>query len=79
MPDCLHCNGSGKTEERATVGMVVRMVRVRTGWTLRRLARALDISPPYLSDVEHDRRRMTASRVEAAINAMVSARKKGGK
>lgn len=42
-----------------TFGEQVRKAREDKRMTLRSLARALDISAPFLSDVEHDRRSMT--------------------
>jgi len=39
-----------------TVGVAIRELREAKGITLRGLARKLGVSPPYLSDVEHDRR-----------------------
>ena len=45
-------------------GDAIRAAREELGWTLRRLARALGISAPYWSDVEHGRRGLTAPRIE---------------
>ena len=38
------------------LGQFVRQLREKAGFSLRELARALDISPPFLSDVELGRR-----------------------
>lgn len=40
------------------VGDSLRLARGRAGITLRALARQLDLSAPFLSDLEHGRRRM---------------------
>ena len=37
-------------------GEVVREARTARGWSLRELARRIDITPSYLSDIENDRR-----------------------
>lgn len=40
-----------------TLGEAIRYLRAKRGMTLRALARKLDVSAPFLSDVEHNRRR----------------------
>ncbi len=37
-------------------GGVIREARVASGWSLRELAKRIDITPSYLSDIENDRR-----------------------
>lgn len=37
-------------------GEVIREARVARGWSLRELAKRIDITPSYLSDIENDRR-----------------------
>jgi transcriptional regulator with XRE-family HTH domain len=46
------------TEERKTLGMVIRDARVANdhGWSLRDFAKLLEITPSYQSDIENDRR-----------------------
>lgn len=39
-----------------TLGSVVRLARAASGLTIRELARRADLSPGYLSDVEHGNR-----------------------
>jgi ribosome-binding protein aMBF1 (putative translation factor) len=41
------------------VGDKIRERREKAGMTLRALARIIDVSPPFLSDVEHGRRTTT--------------------
>jgi transcriptional regulator with XRE-family HTH domain len=40
-----------------TVGDAVRFLREKQGLTLRALAKAVGVSAPFLSDLEHNRRR----------------------
>ena len=40
-----------------TLGREIRRLRTRAGTTLRGFARAIGVSAPHLSDIEHDRRR----------------------
>jgi len=40
-----------------TLGREIRRLRTQAGTTLRGLARAVGVSAPHLSDIEHDRRR----------------------
>ena len=42
---------------RAVVGgEILRKMRMEKGWSLREVARRNNISPAYLSDIEHNRR-----------------------
>jgi len=50
------------------IGEAVRELREERGITLRALAKTLNLSPPFLSDLEHGRRRMP--RVEDFANAL---------
>lgn len=63
--DCPKCEGSG------TVSVVepgsLREARVEAGVGLNELARRLDLSGPYLSDIEHGRRNCTERIKEAYI------------
>ena len=43
-----------KTE---TLGGAIRRLRTELGATLRGFAQLIEVSPPHLSDIEHDRRR----------------------
>jgi transcriptional regulator with XRE-family HTH domain len=40
-----------------TLGTEIRRLRTASGTTLRGFARAVGVSAPHLSDIEHDRRR----------------------
>lgn len=50
MSPCPHCPAS------RSLGETIRAARQRQGITLRGLAKRLELSPAYLSDIEHDRR-----------------------
>lgn len=43
-------------QQSHTLGDVIREARVQQGKTLRTLAKELEITPSYLSDIENDRR-----------------------
>ena len=45
------------TPQTNTLGREIRRLRTNSGTTLRGLARAVGVSAPHLSDIEHDRRR----------------------
>lgn len=62
---CRHCGGL--TDEINGLGLRDR--REAAGIGLRRMAAALGVSVPYLSDVERNRRRVT-ERVRLAYEAM---------
>lgn len=43
-------------DRNETLGDRVRVARVAAGWSLRDLAKRVDKTPSYLSDIENDRR-----------------------
>jgi transcriptional regulator with XRE-family HTH domain len=45
-----------KITDAPSLGEGIRWARERRGMTLRALAKACDLSPPFLSDLEHNRR-----------------------
>lgn len=51
-------------DRRVVDGAWLRQQRKRSGLSLRELARRIGVSPPYLSDVELNRRGRTAKIVE---------------
>jgi transcriptional regulator with XRE-family HTH domain len=53
-----------------TLGEIIREAREAKGLTLRALARALGVSAPFLSDIEHDRRRPDRRRLKAFSEAL---------
>lgn len=52
------------------LGEKIRELRIAKGITLRGLARAIGVSAPFLSDVEHGRRRPTEDRLDAMANVL---------
>lgn len=64
------------TDEIAT-GAKMRELRLQTGVSLRQVARHMDLSAPYLSDLERGRRAWTESRAMefiAAVRAIATTR-----
>lgn len=53
-----------------TYGETIRAARVAKRMTLRALARALAVSAPYISDVEHDRRKLSGEN-EAKVSRLL--------
>ncbi len=53
-----------------TLGEQLRKAREDKRMTLRALARAMDVSAPFLSNVEHDRRSLTPERRTQAAAAL---------
>ena len=50
-----------------TLGDAIRFLREREGFTLRGLGRAVGLSAPFLSDIEHNRRPSTEKLTELAL------------
>lgn len=40
-----------------TLGQTIRELREKRGWSLRKMAKVVGVSAPFLCDVEHDRRK----------------------
>jgi len=53
-----------------TLGQRVRALRVAKGMSLRELGRAMDVSLPFLSDLERDRRTPSPSRIVQLSDAL---------
>ena len=53
-----------------TYGETIRHARIGKRITLRALARWLEVSAPYLSDVEHDRRTLSERNEKRACKAL---------
>lgn len=62
---CQACQGRGIVPD--VPGEALRRIRQDRGRTLREVAEALGFTQPYLSDVEHGRRRATERIVEAYL------------
>jgi transcriptional regulator with XRE-family HTH domain len=59
-----------KKRARETLGEHVRRLRVEQAMTLRALARRVGVSAPFLSDLEHDRRRPSEATLKLIANAL---------
>lgn len=53
---CPKCDGTGQVIDPRMLGQKMRQLRERQGVTLREIARRLDLSAPYVSDLELGRR-----------------------
>lgn len=58
------------------VGEEIRRLREKQGLTLRAFAVALDLSAPFISDVEHGRRHLTSDRLARAAPILGTTLKK---
>ena len=48
---------SDEDEPAATLGQEILRLRLKSGTTLRSFAESIEVSPAYVSDIEHDRRK----------------------
>lgn len=53
---CPKCEGTGKIIDHAALGLELRQMRLKAGVSLRHMAFRLQITPPYLSDLELGKR-----------------------
>lgn len=60
---CRKCGGTGKESDPVAIGHSMRRLRQRWGVSLREMARRLDISAPYLSDLELGKREWTEEKI----------------
>ena len=50
--ECPECHGAGKVKDREDIGFQLRKLRLAKGLSLRKTAKAMGISAPFLSDLE---------------------------
>lgn len=60
---CKCCNGTGKVPNQVSVGSAMRAERKIANVSLRRMAKLIGISAPYLSDLELGRRVWSENRI----------------
>lgn len=53
---CPKCGGTGKIQDDVLVGKALRKERTEAGLNLREIARRMELSAPYVSDLELGRR-----------------------
>lgn len=58
---CDTCHGTGEADEN--VGEKLRALRLKAGKSLKEVASDMDISTPYLSDLERGNRAWSADRI----------------
>jgi transcriptional regulator with XRE-family HTH domain len=61
---CKSCLGTGKQLDQKYASEMLRRRRERSGRSLRSVAAAMGITGPYLSDLEHARRRWRQELIE---------------
>jgi cytoskeletal protein RodZ len=70
---CGTCGGSGKVPDPVFVGQKMRRLRNSEGKTLRAVARAMNLSAAYLSDLELGRRGWSESLQKAYVRGVAKA------
>lgn len=66
---CNHCGGTGKCLDAKAVGWALREMREKQKLSAREIARRLNLSVPYVSDLELGRRGWNAERVMRYLKA----------
>lgn len=75
---CQRCAGTGVEPDPTATGNEMRKLREASGKSLRQVAEAMDISAPYLSDLELGRRGWSLKRI-LSFKKTVESDKKGKK
>ncbi len=70
MKACDKCGGTGRIPDDRIYGAEMRKFREAAGITARTVARRLEVSASYLSDLEHGRRRWTPKLIFAYTTAV---------
>lgn len=65
---CECCQGTGTQPDWRAIGADLRRQREAAGISLRRMAVLLEISPPFLVDLEHGRRGWSKDRETAFVD-----------
>lgn len=60
---CKHCNGSGQTVDHEQLGAMMRKLRLQSKLSLREVARRLEFSAAYLSDLEQGKRNWSEKKI----------------
>jgi len=71
---CPKCGGTGKIISQRALGEELRALRKKRGVSLRRMAELLDVSAPYLSDLELGRRAWSDERASEYKSKLSPAR-----
>ena len=62
-----------KVVDNEATGSLMRTARIKTGLSLREMARRLKQSPPYVSDLELGRRKWTQAKVDKWAEILLKA------
>jgi predicted transcriptional regulator len=68
---CRHCGGTGKEIDSFACGQDLRNEREDVGISLRQMAKILNVSAPYLSDLELGRREWNRKKVQDYKDALL--------
>lgn len=63
MTKCIRCGGTGEEPKIEEIAKEMRGKRIALGWTLKRMALELFVSPSFLSDMEHGKRNWSQERI----------------
>lgn len=72
-PVCSHCNGTGKEPDQFATGKRIRALRIAKEVQANELAKKLEISPAYYSDLELGRRAWSADRIRECEKILAGA------
>lgn len=68
--ECTRCRGSGKEPDWRALGQSVRKSREAKGLGLREVARAVQVSASFLSDLELGRRSWQGNKARAVLTLL---------
>lgn len=67
---CSHCNGSGTVRDEAAFGAEMQAKREAAKVLLREMARHMELSIGYISDLEHGRKKWRGGLILAYMDAL---------
>ena len=67
---CSRCGGSGREIDNISTGLEMRRKRIKAGKSLRATAIEMNISAPFLSDLELGRRNWSAFHISKFLQAI---------
>lgn len=70
--ECPLCDGKGRLHDDRAIGEAMKAIRVEAKLSLRKLALRMNISAPYLSDLERGNRGWSEVRMQSYMDCLTA-------